>query len=198
MPEPTTAEAAYRCWRKEPHVPHMWTLSPEEGGVDCPGIDQPAPVADERRELYADAMLEHHITDEADADGNRRCSCTEWQEGPDEYWDHHMADVYLAVRDQELEQARAELAALKRAHIALASQAGKDQAAVERVREWLPALRRAVAELPATCRYHGDRLDPDRFGQMTRSEACCDTGRPARRRREAMTALAALDLKEQP
>lgn len=51
----------------------------------------------------------------------------------------------------------------------------------------LPALRRALAELPAVCRYHGDRLDPHRpsYG----SESCCDTGRPAMRRRKAEEAL---------
>jgi hypothetical protein len=72
-------------------------------------------------------------------------------------------------------------AALDRAHRAEAA-----------VREWLPALRRAVDCLDTTCRYHGDQLDPDRFGRMTRSEACCDTGIEPRRAREARTALAAL------
>jgi hypothetical protein len=70
-----------------------------------------------------------------------------------------------------------------------ARQLGVDLAGV---REWLPALRRAVDYLDTTCRYHGDRLDPDRFGRMTRSEACCDTGIEPRRAREARAALDAL------
>lgn len=68
------------------------------------------------------------------------------------------------------------------------------------VRSWLPVLRRAVDCLDTTCRYHGDRLDPDRFGRMTRSEACCDTGIEPRRAleaRAALEALAALDQQEQ-
>lgn len=68
------------------------------------------------------------------------------------------------------------------------------------VRSWLPALRRAIDCLDTTCRYHGNRLDPDRFGRMTRSEACCDTGiepRRAREARAALEALAALDRQEQ-
>jgi hypothetical protein len=54
----------------------------------------------------------------------------------------------------------------------------------------LPALRQAIAELPAVCRYHGDQLEPHRpsYG----SESCCDTGRPAMRRRRAEEALLAL------
>jgi hypothetical protein len=36
------------------------------------------------------------------------------------------ADAVLGVRDAELEQLRGKLAALKRAHVALADQAGKD------------------------------------------------------------------------
>jgi formylglycine-generating enzyme required for sulfatase activity len=67
----------------------------------------------------------------------------------------------------------------------------RDQIAAA-VRAWLPALRRAVDCLDTTCRYHGDRLDPDRFGRMTRSEACCDTGIEPRRAREARAALDAL------
>ncbi|QGZ53303.1 hypothetical protein GPZ77_34295 (plasmid) [Streptomyces sp. QHH-9511] len=39
------ADDTAQCWRSEPHAPHTWTLSPEEGGVDCPGrpaVEQPA------------------------------------------------------------------------------------------------------------------------------------------------------------
>ncbi|MFJ8583659.1 hypothetical protein ACIRD2_03225 [Streptomyces sp. NPDC093595] len=82
------------------------------------------------------------------------------------------------------------------------SAAAEDRArrAAATVREWLPALRRAVDCLDTTCRYHGDQLDPDHFGRMTRSEACCDTGIEPRRAREARAALAALTrlTEEQP
>lgn len=36
--EASPAADAYQCWRKETHEPHMWTLSPEDGGVDCLGV----------------------------------------------------------------------------------------------------------------------------------------------------------------
>lgn len=54
-------------------------------------------------------------------------------------------------------------------------------------REDLAAIRAALNELPNACRYHQDRLDPDRPGWGR--EACCDTGLPALRRRNAMAAL---------
>lgn len=65
------------------------------------------------------------------------------------------------------------------------------EAAAAVARHAMPTLRKAVKELPAMCRYHGDRLDPDRFAWGR--EACCDTGTPARRRREAETALDVID-----
>ena len=55
----------------------------------------------------------------------------------------------------------------------------------------LPALRRAVEELPAKCRYHDDTTP-----HGTWREACCDTGVPARRRELAEKALAALTAEE--
>ncbi|MFD9564396.1 hypothetical protein [Streptomyces sp. NPDC059994] len=63
---------------------------------------------------------------------------------------HHFgeADAILDVRDQELERLRARHAALKRAHIALAEQAAKDQAAIVRVR----AL---AADMRTWCSPHG-------------------------------------------
>lgn len=61
---------------------------------------------------------------------------------------------------------------------------------IEAIRIAFPALRRALAELPAVCRYHGERLDPD--GPSWAREACCDTGKPAMRRRKAEEALRAL------
>ena len=65
------------------------------------------------------------------------------------------------------------------------------------IRSALPDLRRAIDCLDATCRYHGDRLDPDEYGRRYRAEACCDTGVEPRRAREARQTLdrlsAALD-----
>jgi hypothetical protein len=49
-------------------------------------------------------------------------------------WADWIAKTVAAVRDRELEQLRVEHAALKRAHVALAEQAGKNQAAIARVR----------------------------------------------------------------
>ncbi|MFD7868027.1 hypothetical protein [Streptomyces sp. NPDC059783] len=58
------------------------------------------------------------------------------------------------------------------------------------VRRWLPVLRRAVEALPAKCLYHGDPTPST--GGWRWSEACCDTGMPARRRALAEEALNAL------
>lgn len=60
----------------------------------------------------------------------------------------------------------------------------------------LSTIRAALEQLPETCLYHGDQLDPptDRWPR----EACCDTGVPALRRRKAMEALDALDALEAP
>ena len=70
------------------------------------------------------------------------------------------------------------------------------------IRSALPDLRRAVDCLDATCRYHGDRLDPDEYGRRYRAEACCDTGIEPRRAREARQTLdrlrAALDEQQEP
>ncbi|WP_030236927.1 hypothetical protein [Streptomyces sp. NRRL S-350] len=61
------------------------------------------------------------------------------------------------------------------------------EAAAACTRHAMPLLRQALGDLPAACRYHGARLDPDRFAWGR--EACCDTGVPSRRRREAEAAL---------
>lgn len=70
------------------------------------------------------------------------------------------------------------------------------------IRSALPDLRRAIDCLDATCRYHGDRLDPDEYGRRYRAEACCDTGVEPRRAREARQTLdrlrAALDEQQEP
>ena len=52
----------------------------------------------------------------------------------------------------------------------------------------LPAIRRALEQLPSTCRYHGDKTMP--ADTWPRREACCDTGIPAQRRKEAEAAIA--------
>ena len=49
------------------------------------------------------------------------------------------------------------------------------------------AIKRALAHLPETCHYHGDKLTRD-YGLWS-GEACCDTGKPALARREAEAAL---------
>jgi hypothetical protein len=58
------------------------------------------------------------------------------------------------------------------------------------IRDALPAVRKAIDALPEVCRYHGEHLDPPipSYG----SESCCDTGRPAMRRRAAEYYLRAL------
>lgn len=43
----------------------------------------------------------------------------------------------------------------------------------------------ALGYLPATCRYHGTNLDPSNPAY----DACCETGEPARARREAVDAI---------
>ena len=184
------------CWKGENYVPQPDDTDLTEADIDRMMADgtpvqiAPAP-APQLRDQIAAAM--------ADLDCAKfNCAVPDKSH---EYWRiwNAQADAVLAVPairglaetrdalrhatgdrdayDQEQQQMREELA---------------------RLREWLPTLRRAVSSLPAVCRYHGDQLDPDRFGRMTRSEACCDTGVPARRRREAEQALAALDPQEQP
>ena len=56
------------------------------------------------------------------------------------------------------------------------------------------AVWRALEKLPATCRYHGDKIDPPEG--LLRREACCDTGTPAVRRRKAEEQLQALELEQ--
>ncbi|MGX1301401.1 hypothetical protein RKD35_002889 [Streptomyces albogriseolus] len=62
--------------------------------------------------------------------------------------------------------------------------------ALARARAAVPAITRALAKLPSTCRYHGDRTDPADYGGWGRT-ACCDTGEPARYRQLAEDALRA-------
>ncbi|MCW7941678.1 hypothetical protein AAW14_06445 [Streptomyces hygroscopicus] len=58
----------------------------------------------------------------------------------------------------------------------------------------LSAIRRALEKLPATCRYHGEKIDPPEG--LIRREACCDTGIPAMRRRKAEEQLCALEMEQ--
>lgn len=119
----TTAQ----CWRHEPHASHTWTLSPEEGGADCPGIDQPAPAPTALRERYAAAIASYdhavgHATDPAPSGHH-----------------HGQADAVLAVRDRELEQLRAQVAEL-------IEQLRATEAAIARVREAIVERRAEVAD----------------------------------------------------
>lgn len=56
-------------------------------------------------------------------------------------------------------------------------------------------LRAALQELPARCRYHGDRTQPPSGGVPR--EACCDTGVAAHRRKQAEAVLARLTRTEE-
>lgn len=48
-------------------------------------------------------------------------------------------------------------------------------------------LRAALRKLPSSCRYHGEKTEPP--PGLIRREACCDTGAPAQRRKEAEAVL---------
>lgn len=57
----------------------------------------------------------------------------------------------------------------------------------------MDAVRAALAELPASCRYHGDNVEDThhlRYGPPP--HACCETGRPALLRRLAEDELRGL------
>jgi hypothetical protein len=64
--------------------------------------------------------------------------------------------------------------------------AGKSRSQQQRLdRADLAIVKAAIEHLPATCRYHEDRVqDARRPGG-----SCCDTGKPALARREAEAAL---------
>jgi hypothetical protein len=86
-----------------------------------------------------------------------------------------------------------------RAALSTAPRPPEPGATGRRIRTALPVLRAALDSLPQACRYHDDRLDPGDGPAWGSREACCDTGIPARRRREAETALHNLDrLARQP
>lgn len=55
----------------------------------------------------------------------------------------------------------------------------------------LRTLHAALRALPERCRYHGTDTAP--VDGWTASEACCDTGVPARRRQQAEEALQRLE-----
>ncbi|MFF2612311.1 hypothetical protein [Kitasatospora sp. NPDC058046] len=73
---------------------------------------------------------------------------------------------------------------------ALYDRAEHAEAGQAAARHAVTVLAAAIDELPVHCRFHGDRLDPPRRSRQT--EACCDSGRPARHRRAAVEALAVL------
>ncbi|MEU6229975.1 hypothetical protein [Streptomyces sp. NPDC047042] len=51
----------------------------------------------------------------------------------------------------------------------------------------LATIRAALERLPSRCRYHGDDTAPP--PGLIRREACCDTGIPTQRRKNALAAL---------
>jgi len=58
----------------------------------------------------------------------------------------------------------------------------------------IETVRRALGRMPASCRYHGDRLlwsetTSVRTAMSRPDDPCCETGRPALYRREALAAL---------
>lgn len=118
-------------------------------------------------------------------------------EDPRAQWDGHLTEEkYDRIRDYTrmlatglpLAERHADLE--RRAQLA-AEAAGRTAAAVI---EAVPPLRRALEQLPATCRYHGDQLTAAHY---SRGEGCCDTGIPALRRWRAAEALEKLNaLKE--
>ncbi|MGI5293258.1 hypothetical protein ACQEVF_59470 [Nonomuraea polychroma] len=58
--------------------------------------------------------------------------------------------------------------------------------------EALGALAKALDALPERCPYHGSNTDPKGYPYPWTREACCDTGKPAQRRKRAEEALAML------
>ncbi|MFE3123707.1 hypothetical protein ACFXHD_09830 [Streptomyces hydrogenans] len=65
-----------------------------------------------------------------------------------DFSDPDFEDGWTSTADARAERAERELAALKRAHVALAEQAGKDQATIARVREALESVHRAMVHDP--------------------------------------------------
>lgn len=108
----------------------------------------------------------------------------------------------LATAREALASATVRAAKAERAVNLLADSHRRAEQAEASIRDAAPFLSRALDCLDTTCRYHGDQLDPDHFGRMTRSEACCDTGVEPHRAREARQALdrlrAALDEPKEP
>lgn len=209
VPEPTpaTVHASPRkgsgampcCGRTPLEVPRTDRISIDPFTVTCSEPDTPGPIPAELREQATEAL-------HAQMPG-----CTHDEHGAD---CGAIADAVLRVPAiAEALTAAAAVADIDRGYCPHCGRGdaapSADQWLQERrraekaeatVRSWLPALRRAIDCLDTTCRYHGDQLDPDRFGRMTRSEACCDTGVEPRRAREARAALeafAALDQQEQ-
>lgn len=53
----------------------------------------------------------------------------------------------------------------------------------------IAVVRKALEMMPGQCRYHGARLDYEGPRTILAPQECCDTGKPARARREALAAL---------
>ena len=92
--------------------------------------------------------------------------------------------VVLAVRDREIEGLRSRLAALKRAHVALAEQAGRDQGALARLRALLVSDRDQAARNARDARHEpvqlaGDGIVAGLDGAIRRLDEALGRGRGA-------------------
>jgi hypothetical protein len=101
---------------------------------------------DDLRERYAEAMLKHHIDpSQTDADGHDYCVCGGWASGEmSEGWDDHLAEVALAVRDDELHELRATVAGLNYTVGRLIEQVSEADVRAEHAEAELECLRVAV------------------------------------------------------
>lgn len=125
---PSSSEEALRCVCGEPSA--AGTVHRTDG--PCYQAESTDAAADARRAQYANAI--------ARVDAGKWGTEVPLKDHP--MWVCYLAyaDAVLNVRDAELEQLRREHAALKRAHVALAEQAGRDQAAIARVHAYLIRL----------------------------------------------------------
>lgn len=78
-----------------------------------------------------------------------------------DFSDPDFEDGWTSAADRRANRAERELAALKRAHVALAEQAGRDQAAIARVRKLATDTRR----------YIGPNADAYQFGKYDLADA---------------------------
>ena len=72
--------------------------------------------------------------------------------------------------------------------------AARHETRVERaIRRELAVIVEAIEMLPATCKYHGSKLERERSTYWHGDGACCDTGKTALARRKAEEALRRLE-----